>query len=187
MHNWPRVISAAWQLCEVSVDKIDVIHREYFIVKPEGGFEWNAESQKIHGISYERAEQEGVPIQTIMALLKEHGSQASVVVSHNIAFDKPIVLAECVRLGLPIDWWPKIEYCTMDATKGICKLPSRSKYPSKSDPYKYPKLSELHTYLFGNLDGFEFHSASEDVRCLVKCFADLVFRRVVPLDLWLSA
>lgn len=181
VENWPRIISVAWSRCVISADSTVVLKSEYFIVKPEG-FEWSADAEKIHGISHERANQEGVSIKTILPLLMRDMAEVSIVVAHNMNFDKPILLAEFVRQGLPINWWPRIQYCTMDSTKGLCKLPS--KYPRASDPYKFPKLSELHTYLFGNLEGFAFHSAKEDVRCLVKCFEELVFRRVAPLDAW---
>jgi len=185
VENWPRVISLAWQLCEVSETGIALIDREYFIIKPSCGIEWSAGAEKIHGITYERAEHDGVYLQKALELFLAHASKADAIIAHNMAFDKPIVLAEFVRNNMPIDWWPKKEYCTMESTKGLCKLPPKTKFPRKNDPYKFPSLSELHTFLFGDFTGFDFHSASEDVRCLVKCFAELLARRV-PVD-FLSA
>ena len=53
--NWPRLVQLAWQLHDESGKLID---NKNFIVKPEGyTIPYNAE--KIHGISTERAEEEG--------------------------------------------------------------------------------------------------------------------------------
>lgn len=185
LENWPRAVSIAWRLCEVSLDTMECLTEEYHIVQPIAGIEWSAESMGIHGISMERAMVEGKPIQDIVSLFRKDAEKASVIVAHNMAFDRPVLLAEFRRLGLSVSWWPKTEYCTMDKTKGLCKLPS--KYSKPSDPYKYPKLPELHSYLFGGTGDFDFHSAREDVRCLVKCFTELNFRRLVPLEDWLKA
>jgi DNA polymerase-3 subunit alpha len=184
--NWPRIVSLAWTVCNVYVDRIEVCKKQYFIAKPSNGIQWNAGSAAIHGITFERATIEGNEIEEILNLFAIDASSASVIVSHNLAFDKPVILSEFRRLGRSLEWWPFIEYCTMESTKALCRLPSKCKNPRASDPYKFPKLTELHSYLFGKSDGFEFHSAAEDVRCLIKCFEELVFRRVVPLETWLA-
>jgi len=185
VENWPRTVSIAWRLYELILDRTTLLSEQYHIVRPCEGMNWSAESMGIHGISMERANVEGKPIQDILSQFQNDASQASVIIAHNMAFDRPVLLAEFCRLRMGVSWWPTKEYCTMDTTKGLCKLPS--KYSKPSDPYKYPRLPELHMYLFGDNGDFDFHSASEDVRCLVKCFEELNFRRLVPLEDWLKA
>jgi DNA polymerase III epsilon subunit-like protein len=185
VENWPRTVSIAWRLCDMTSDGITLISEQYHIVLPCENITWSAESMGIHGISMERAKMEGTPIQDILSHFQNDATQASVIVAHNMAFDRPVLLAEFCRLGLDVSWWPVKQYCTMDTTKGLCKLPS--KYSKPSDPYKYPRLPELHMYLFGDKGDFDFHSAREDVRCLVKCFEELNFRRLVPLEDWRKA
>jgi hypothetical protein len=64
----------------------------------------------------------------------------------------------------------------MKESKDFCKLPSTS---SHHNDYKYPKLSELYTLLFGSTDTITFHNADHDVDATQTCFYELVRRRVL--------
>jgi len=180
--NWPRVVSIAWRLYDWTAGSI--LSEQHAIVKPLQEMVWSKESAAIHGISKERAFTEGRPILELLTEFKEVASMADAIIAHNMAFDRPVLQCEFRRAGLSLEDWPLREFCTMDSTKGLCKLPTR--YGRPSDPYKYPKLVELHTFLFGNKGEYAFHSALDDVRCLVRCFEELCFRRVVPLDDWIT-
>ena len=184
--NWPRIVSVSWQVYDFTNDSPKSLHNETFLVKPDANTPWSLEAEKIHGISKERALMEGRPIHEILTLFLSHAN-VDCIVSHNLAFDKPILLAEFLRNGLTIDWWPKMEYCTMENTKALCKLPPKTKNPKLSDPYKYPQLKELRSYLFQDtISDIMFHTANGDVQCLVDCFLELCTRQVVPLDQWRS-
>lgn len=62
----------------------------------------------------------------------------------------------------------KTKICTMKQSVNCCKIPSGSRY-------KYPTLTELHTFLFDK--SFEnAHDAMEDVRATLRCFIEL-YRR----------
>jgi len=52
-------------------------------------------------------------------------------------------------------------------TTSLCKLPN--KY---GNGYKWPKLSELHNFLF-NEDFADAHDALGDIRATIKCFFEL--------------
>jgi DNA polymerase-3 subunit alpha len=55
--------------------------------------------------------------------------------------------------------------CTMLSSIELCKIPSTS-YKSK---YKWPKLTELHTTLYG--ESFDnAHNAFADIMATKKCF-----------------
>src|SRR5690606_24040994 len=60
--NWPRCIQIAWQLHDAMVNVIE--HQDY-LIKPDG-FNIPYDSEKIHGISTELAEQQGVPLQEVL-------------------------------------------------------------------------------------------------------------------------
>jgi len=187
-HAWPHVVQIAWQVYEYTESTSDpvLISRVDYILQPDTSLtEWNAESAAIHGISRAMAEERGRPGVSVLAEFMGAAKDAHVLVAHNMAFDKPVLRAAYYRIN-PDEkflWWPALEYCTMENTKSICKLPS--KYSKPHDPYKYPRLSELHTHLFGD-DGtvFAYHNASADVDCLVKCTHELIRRRLVPFDVW---
>ena len=184
--NWPRIVSVSWQVYDFLTDPAELKENETFLVKPQENAKWSLEAERIHGITRERACLEGKPIREILELFQKH-SDVDIIVSHNIAFDKPILLAEFVRENMPITWWPKIEYCTMENSKQLCKLPPKTKNPKPSDPYKYPQLKELQTFLFGEAKSdIAFHTANGDVQCLVQCFLELWKKNHVPVGEWRS-
>ena len=60
--NWPRLVQLTWQVHDVEGKLIDV---KNYIVKPEG-FDIPFNASKIHGISTERAEKEGMPLSEVL-------------------------------------------------------------------------------------------------------------------------
>lgn len=185
VEKWPRVIQIAWQLWEYaeSGERTQVASESY-IITPSTDLVWNAESEAIHKISKEFATHNGVDHSFVLDAFQRVAEQAHILVAHNLAFDKPVLRAEYYRRDLSesFRWWPPAEYCSMENTKAILKLPS--KYPKPHDPYKNPKLTELYTYLFGKTADVVFHSAAGDVECLVQAVHALLDRRLVPLDMW---
>lgn len=183
--NWPLVVQLAWEIWEMSEGQQPVqVSKASHILQPPSDVVWNNESAAIHGITKERAIAEGVPGKVAFEEFSRNAGQCSVIVAHNLAFDKPVIKAEFYRLNASetFSWWPPYEYCTMENTTHMCKLPR--KYPTPHDPYKYPRLNELYTHLYGTVPDFEFHSASGDVECLVECFHELLRRKVLPFEAW---
>ena len=195
--NWPAILSIAWQLWDIPVPGTATaegtaaaaaaarrLEKYETLVKPDESIVWDAEAEGIHKISRERAMAEGIAASEAMDAFKTACRRAHLVVAHNLSFDKPVVFAETIRqnAGTTFEWWPRMEYCSCEGTKAVCKLPGRR--PSVSDPYKLPRLAELYTHLFGSESTVTFHSAEGDVECLTQCFHELVRRRLVPLDVW---
>jgi DNA polymerase III epsilon subunit-like protein len=186
VEKWPRVIQIAWQLWEYGEsDERKCISSASYIITPSHDIVWNAESEAIHKISKARAMKEGVSQNHALEQFKYAASMAHVLVAHNLAFDKSVVRAEYYRMNTTEEftWWPPAEYCTMEYTKMLCKLPS--KYTKPHDPYKNPRLGELYSFLYGKVADVEFHNAAGDVECLVQAFHALVERRWVPIETWL--
>ena len=181
--KWPHIVQIAWQLWDFA-EEPKLLNAYVAILKPEPGLVWNEGSQVIHGISKDRAEQEGLPGADVFAKFSTAASGANIIIAHNLAFDKPVLKACYYRLNRAetFSWWPGQEYCTMEATKSLCKLPS--KFARPSDPYKWPKLDDLYKFLFGAVSTLDLHSADADVECLVSCFREMVRRELTPLDTW---
>lgn len=184
LENWPRVLQIAWQLWDLSGGEFTNLVTACHMIKPNPEMLWNAGSAVIHKISRERAIAEGVPGTIAFREFKAVLDQAHVVVAHNISFDKPVIIAECLRLQTDKDysWWKQIEFCTCLDTRAICKIPALN--PKANDPYKRPKLIELYTFLHESAPAFNFHSADGDTECLLSCFQKLLERRLVPIDDW---
>jgi DNA polymerase III epsilon subunit-like protein len=181
---WPAVVQIAWTVAEwdpgqePGTQDVRILESASYLVRPDPEMRWSEESARIHGVSRERALAEGVAGVAVFGTVHALLGSVDCVIAHNLAFDKPVLTCELLRHGFcPV--FPALSYCTMDKTKGLCKLPTPFSRPS--DPYKFPKLSELYTYLFGSVDGIAFHAADVDVECLVRCFRELAVRGLVEM------
>lgn len=188
---WPRILQLAWCLVDIQDDGlVNVCDSRSLIVNP-GDIEWNAESAAIHGITPDRVQSEGLSSAQALNQFKHVAQQAHVMIAHNITFDKSVLRAEYYRLSTSenFDWWPVYEYCTMESMKHLTKLPfPNGRGGRPGDPYKLPKLVELHTYLFGDPGTYVFHDALNDVKCTLACFQEMLRRRLVtPFDQWARA
>ncbi len=165
--NWPRLVQLAWILTDENGNRILTGN---LIVKPDG-FNIPADASKVHGISTERAKEEGVPLAEVIERFKSDLNMATYIVGHNIEFDKKIVGAEMIRLGMKDIMDSKKSYCTMQSSIDFCKIPG--KYG-----YKYPKLQELYKILFG-CEFDNAHDAMSDIEATKKCFWELRKRKLI--------
>jgi DNA polymerase III epsilon subunit-like protein len=161
--NWPRVVQLAWLLTD---DAGKEQEKGEFIVRPEG-FTIPSQAAAVHGITTEIALQKGIPIGHAVAAFHLSLKSARMLVAHNFEFDQRILAAEYLRLGQPHELLMQTEStCTMRRSTDFCRL------PSERGGYKWPKLIELHTRLFGS--AFESaHDAMADVQACARCFFEL--------------
>lgn len=168
--NWPRLVQLSWQL-HAADGKL--LNQQDYIVKPEG-FTIPFNSEKVHGISTDRALKEGYPLLEVLEIFHKDVEQALVLVGHNVDFDINITGAEYVRTQMPTG--PLMETRKLDTkteSTDFCAIPG-----GKGGRYKWPTLSELHNKLFGV--GFdEAHNSAFDVDATARCFFGLLKERVV--------
>ncbi len=170
--NWPRVVQIAWQLHD---ETGKLISAENLIVKPDG-FTIPYNSVKIHGITTERALEEGLPLTEVLARFEEARAKAKYVAGHNIEFDVNVIGAEFFRAGLPYPVVDAPQLDTKDLSTEYCAIPG-----GRGGKFKWPTLTELHHKLFGV--GFEdAHDAAYDVDATAKCFFALIERKVFTVD-----
>jgi DNA polymerase III epsilon subunit-like protein len=129
------------------------------------------EASRIHGISNERALDEGITLQTVLDEFQNLVFQSGVLVAHNMSFDEKIVGAEFLRNNMVNIVASKPKICTMEKTTNFCKI-------NGPYGYKWPKLSELHSILFG-VDFEEAHNAAVDIDATAKCFWELKRRNIL--------
>jgi DNA polymerase-3 subunit alpha len=182
--NWPRLVQLAWQLHDEQGNLISAKNR---IVKPDG-FTIPFNSVKVHGISTERALEEGSDLAEVLAEFEEDRKQAKYAVGHNIGFDINVVGAENHRLGLPYLVADMAELDTKDLSTEFCAIPG-----GKGGKFKWPTLTELHEKLFGE-DFADAHDAAYDVDATARCFFALLKRSIasvpevkVPTDIQYEA
>jgi len=166
--NWPRLVQIAWAWYDAEGNPWESFS---YIIKPKG-FIIPEEVAKIHRISQERAELEGVDLEIALKHFFDDVRKAEFLIAHNIDFDDKIVSAEFYRLGLEnsLENIKKID--TMKSSVDFCHI------PNSYGRYKWPNLDELHRCLFGV--GFsDAHDAMVDVDACAKCFFELKNRNVI--------
>ncbi|MCF7559915.1 DNA polymerase III subunit alpha [Sabulilitoribacter multivorans] len=163
--NWPRCIQIAWQLHDAMGNCID--HQDY-LVKPEG-FNIPYDAEKIHGISTELAEEQGISLAEVLEKFNAALSKTKFVVGHNVKFDLNIMGAEFVRgdVANPLQELPVLDTCT-EHTAQLCQIPG-----GRYGKFKLPTLTELHEHLFDEPFD-EAHNATADVEATTRCFLELI-------------
>ena len=169
-----RIVQISWILTD---DQDNELSAESYIIKPDG-YEIPARVSAIHGITTERAMEEGLPLDEVMNAFEFDWKRADAIVAHNIGFDLSFVCREAENAGLSLADKP-VQYDTMEASTDYCKLPGRY-HGSGYSPYKSPKLIELYRHLFKK--GFsDAHTASADTQACRECFWELVRRDIIKL------
>ncbi len=171
--NWPRCIQIAWQLHDEMGNCIE--HQDY-LVQPDG-FNIPYDAEKIHGISTELAQQEGITLMEVLEKFNIALSKAKFIVGQNVGFDVNIMGAEFFREGVdnPLQELPVLDTCT-ETTASLCQIPG-----GRGGKYKLPTLTELHQHLFGVAFG-EAHNATADVEATTRCFLELVRKQVFTIE-----
>ncbi|HLT72239.1 MAG TPA: DNA polymerase III subunit alpha, partial [Cyclobacteriaceae bacterium] len=174
LDNWPRLVQIAWQLHD---NGGKLLSRHNYIIRPDG-FDIPYNAQQIHGISTKRAMEEGIPIRESLDTLLADIKRAKLLVGHNIEFDKNIIGAEMIRLGLGPDELLQVEKLdTGVVSTNYCQLSG-----GIGGRLKMPRLVELHEKLFG-VRFEDAHDAAYDVAATARCFFGLIRKDVVkPAD-----
>jgi len=163
--NWPRCIQIAWQLHD---EMGNCVEHEDYLVQPDG-FNIPYDAEKIHGISTELAQQQGIPLADVLEKFNTALGKAKFVVGQNVKFDLNIMGAEFVRGNVenPLQELPVLDTCT-EQTAALCELPG-----GRYGRFKLPTLTELHQFLFDKPFG-EAHNATADVEATTRCFLELI-------------
>lgn len=173
LDNWPRLVQIAWQVHDKNGK---LLSAQNFIIKPEG-FSIPFNSVKIHGITTERALEEGHDLNEALKVFDADIQKAQVLIGHNIEFDLNIMGAEFVRATVETQMWNTSHYCTKDETTDFVQIPG-----GRGGKFKWPTLTELHTKLFGKAFD-DAHDAAYDVDATSRCFFGLIDAKwYQPLD-----
>ena len=162
--NWPRLVQLAWQVHDINGG---LVSAENYIIKPDG-FLIPRGAEKVHGISTELAEKEGVPVKEVLEIFIRALKEIKIIVGHNIEFDNNIVGSELLRAGFEnvVSIIKAVD--TKLESVNYCALPG-----GKGGNYKWPTLEELYKTLFNT--GFSAaHNAMADVQATARSFFELI-------------
>jgi len=162
VENWPRLVQIAWLRYDAGGSLVD---SRSAIIRPEG-FTIPNEAARVHGITQQRAVEEGQPLNRVLEEFTAAVDISEILVAHNMEFDEKIVGAELLRWEIPSRMFDKKRVCTMVSATEYCQIPG---------PYgfKWPTLAELYNVLF-RVTFNETHDAELDVKACAECFFELM-------------
>lgn len=164
--NQPHIV----QLAALLIDPAsrEVMQELDVIIRPDG---WVIpdEVAAIHGITTERAMDEGIPEQEAVEQYLELWRQAELRVGHNISFDDRILRIALKRYfdeELCEQYKNAEKFCTGHKSKGILQIPAKNR---RWGPHKMPTLQEAYKHFTGeDLEGA--HSAMADTKGCVTVY-----------------
>lgn len=188
----PKICSlSALLISETSESTFEVVEMLDVIVKPEG---WvipppllpkgvsldEAKERKlsinaadVHGITQEIADEKGIPLFDAMKAFNDLATRSSARLAHNEAYDHNVILHALKLLKRKMDPAER-RICTMMMAKDYCRLPPN--FPGGD--WKWPKLSEAYSHVFGR-ELQNAHSSIDDITQSVELYQELK-RRGVP-------
>ena len=172
-HMWPHIIQLSYILYDTEKHKMLVNHDH--IISLPNHVEISEKSVEMHGITRERSQREGMEITEALELFHICMMNADMIIAHNIAFDRQMILVECIRnrRAGPFKFkTPEQYFCTMKSTVELCRIEAISKKDGEKY-YKYPTLSELHEHLFLETPQ-NTHNSLIDILICLRCFVFLV-------------
>jgi DNA polymerase III subunit alpha len=172
--NWPRLVQLAWQLHDGNGN---LLAQKNYLIKPEG-FDIPFKAEQVHGISTERAQDEGHELKKVLERFLEDVGQSEVLVGHNIEFDISIIGSELLRAQLASSLFLSLQ----KIDTGLVSIEFCQLAGGLGGKLKMPRLSELYQKLFGT--GFvDAHDAAYDVDATAKSFFGLIEKKIVsPID-----
>lgn len=172
----------AWcvQIGAVLSTATEIIADLNVIIKANGR-DMNYHAQKIHGITVEQADAEGIPEVDATAKFADLLMKNPTIVCHNFDFDWPFVYQMMQRNleGLSDEHRSRFyceydSFCTMKNPSVKAHVDARNVKGHK----KAPKLIELYQKLF-NEDFANAHDAMADIQATRRCYYELIKQGVI--------
>ncbi len=158
---------------------LEIEAEQDLLCRPEG-WEISQGAFDRHGISHQYAMENGFGEAAVTEVAVELFWKASMIVGHNITFDKFMMRIAARRYGFLSDaqdaaWKMIPSFCTMKNTTNVCQLPG-----GRGGQFKWPKLEEAYLAICGKKLS-NAHNALSDVRATVEIFRWLHSKNLVPL------
>lgn len=174
LDKWPYIVQLSYILYDDKTNNIELSYNE--ILKLPDGIEISEDSIKLHKITKEINQQQGVNRKLALQTFNRILEKVDIIVGHNISFDKRMMMVECARNSVYHRFnnknIRKPEYCTMKNSVDICKI---EKFSSQGEKYfKYPTLSELYKHLF-NETPTNVHDSFIDILICLRCYIKLMY------------
>lgn len=163
----PHLIQLA---CLLSDDEGRTLNKWQTIVKPKAGAVMHPKAFEAHGISLEKAHDEGIDAGVAIDAMMDMASHAETIVGHNVPFDVRIIRITTTRTHA-FKWEPRVpRECTMKMATPIVNLPPTPKMVAAGfNKPKAASLSECVQFFFGE-DLAGAHDALVDVEACKRVY-----------------
>lgn len=169
--NWPHIVQFSWMLYD---NETNTLLKENDIIKINPDVDLSESSINIHGITREMCNRQGIPIKNAIVKFQNALKEATVIIAHNLNFDKRLLMAECHRNNMRHEFYNvKTYYCTMKNSIDLCKIEATN-MKTGMKYFKYPKLSDLHEHLFKTVPKGT-HDALVDILICFRCYYKMVY------------
>uniref|UniRef100_A0A6C0HP58 Exonuclease domain-containing protein n=1 Tax=viral metagenome TaxID=1070528 RepID=A0A6C0HP58_9ZZZZ len=170
LEGWPHIVQLSFMIYDTDETKLLYVYDR--IIKIPSSVSISKESEDIHNITREVCDERGVDIREALTVFEHKLKECDIKVGHNISFDEKMIRVEKLRLNWDSDnsitrVENKLSFCTMKKGADICEL--TKKYANGRVYPKYPKLSELHFKLFGELP-LNCHNSLYDINITLRCY-----------------
>jgi DNA polymerase III epsilon subunit-like protein len=193
LDKWPHIVQFSYLVFDTSLNVI--VETKDFIIKMQDGLLIPPESTKIHGITNEISQKDGVSIEVALKEFIVSLKEVDLLVGHNIGFDINMTYVELLRIiyfkdyhlnlissyKFDLHFLTNFEniYCTMQKSINLCNIKSISKFGKEYT--KFAKLSELHETLFKTTPK-NLHNSLIDILITLRCYMKLTSGRDLLLD-----
>ena len=187
LSKFPHIIQLSYILYDVDSYTTVEVFNHY--VKLDESVPISAEVSQLTGITREKCDTEGLPIEYCIRAFRSAYNRAELVVAHNLSFDLKMIHCEMKRLikqklyncisaeekedvlgYINLFKMDKPTYCTMVKGVDICRIPVKD----SATRMKYPKLAELYKTLFTeDTIPTSLHNSMTDVLVCLRCYVQL--------------
>ena len=197
--KWPHINQLSYILYDTENPDKSKIFNKYIDIEEDVVI--SAESLAIHHISKDKIQKmeskDRSKIQDTLSEFLKDVQIADVVVGHNVAFDRKMIVSELLRLKKEnpnkdfddeniINMMNDKKFkCTQEITRPICKLQNKNKKgPNKKEycKFKTPKLIEAYEHFFGCIPKQELlHDALIDAIITLRVYC--ISLKINPFDI----
>lgn len=182
---WPHIVQFSYVIYDT--DANDMVVSSDNIVKVGKDVVISEGSIELHGITKEISQTRGIDIIEIINVFCNHLHSIDVLVGHNVMFDIAMVKVELLRLiyndmsdDKSINYKNNLYdlsnfkniYCTLQNSIELCAIKKTDKFGKEYN--KYPKLVELHKYLFHIVPN-NLHNSFNDILITLRCYIKMVY------------
>jgi DNA polymerase III epsilon subunit-like protein len=187
LNLWPHTVQFSYVIYDTNLN--DIVVSSDKIVKLKDGITMPEDSIKIHGITNEISQKNGINIETIINEFFSHLRNVDLLVGHNVSFDINMIKVELLRLIYEAKFISENEVkeckynlhfltnyknicCTLQESIDLCNIKAIDKFGKEYT--KFPKLLELHQKLFESVPN-NLHNSFNDILVTLRCFMKLKY------------